>query len=350
MSTNHWPQNPWRAPLVLIAFAVIPNLLNCKAPQSRNQQLPNSSIPSPEPTMLVGRSNEVSSVAFSPDGKTVASGNVGGKIIFWDVETAEVKRTLTDRGIPMASVTFSPDGKMLASEDLVGGIRLWDVQTWEVKQKLLGKRGVFSPDSKIVASSVENFVALWDVNTGEKKLVLRGHNNPVVINSIAISPNGKMVASGSGTFAGNGYETAILWDSQTGEVKHVIKFAEYGNIRVAFSPDSKTVAIMYGDGPVVMVNAQKGDSAPMRAMGRGGVAFSPDGKTLASVSEYKTVKLWDAKTWEVKQTLTGHESTVNSVAFSPNSKMLASGSSDKTVRLWDAQTGQLRLILTGARP
>ncbi len=138
MSTNHWLQNPWRVPLVFTAFAVILSLLNCKASPSRDQQLSNSPTPSPEPTLLVG--HEVTSVAFSPDGKTIVSGSLDGKVILWDAQTGEVKHIFRFAEYCSIRVAFSPDSKMLASGSRDKTIRLWDLQTGQHKLTLTSAR------------------------------------------------------------------------------------------------------------------------------------------------------------------------------------------------------------------
>ncbi|WP_084763412.1 NACHT and WD repeat domain-containing protein, partial [[Scytonema hofmanni] UTEX B 1581] len=253
-----------------------------------------------ERNRLQGHSELVISVAFSPDGKTLASGSADKTIKLWDVATGKISQTLTGHSKWVNSVAFSPDGKTLASGSADKTIKLWDVATGKLSQTLTGHSdGVysvaFSPDGKTLASgSGDKTIKLWDVATGKPSQTLTGHRDKVI--SVAFSPDGKTLASGS-------YDDTIkLWDMATGK-------------------PSQTLT-----GHRDKVNS---------------VAFSPDGKTLASGSPDKTIKLWDVATGKLSQTLTGDSDEVSSVAFSPDGKTLASGSADKTIKLWDVATGKL---------
>ena len=234
---------------------------------------------------LVGHRYTVHSVAFGPDGKTLASGSEDNTIILWDTATGEHIKTLARSTGPFVgptdpltghtdtiySVAFSPDGKTLASSSEDETIILWDTTTGE--------------HIKTLARSTGPFVGPTDP--------LTGHTDTVY--SVAFSPDGKTLASGSAD------NTIILWDTATGQYKQTLT----GHKRAVYS-----------------------------------VAFSPDGKTLASGSWDKTIILWDTTTWKYIHTLAGHEKVVYSVAFSPDGQILASGSADKAIILWDTATGK----------
>ena len=242
------------------------------------------------------------------------------------------------------SVAFSPDGSTLASGSWDGTIRLWNAVTGEHKTTLEGYWGVlfvaFSPDGSTLASGSDDTIRLWNAVTGEHKTTLEGHEGDV--NSVAFSPDGSTLASGSSD------RTIRLWNAVTGEYKTTLE-GYWGVLFVAFSPDGSTLA-SGSDDTIRLWNAVTGEYKTTLEGHEGdvnSVAFSPDGSTLASGSSDRTIRLWNAVTGEHKTILEGHEGDVNSVAFSPDGSTLASGSSDRTIRLWNAVTGEYKTILEG---
>ena len=287
-------------------------------------------------------------VAFSPDGRTLASAR-GGEIYLWDAVTGEHKHTLTGHKYEVNGVEFSPDGKTLASGSGDQTIRLWDANTGEHKRTLTGHTDdvtsvSFSPDGRTLASgSWDDTIRLWDASTGEHKRTLTGHTSWV--KSVSFSPDGRTLASGSVD------ETVRLWDIATGEDKRTLAGHTGSVISVTFSPDGNTLTSGSVDGTVRLWDANTG--AYIRTLtghtGRvSSVAFSPDGVILARGND-DAIHLWDVVTGEHKHTLIGHTSWIDSVAFSPDGRTLASGSGsgDKTIRLWDAVTGEHKWTLTG---
>ena len=289
------------------------------------------------PLTLKGHSDCVHSVAFSPDGKSLASGSDDATIKLWD--TAGRKELLTFKGYSrmVLSVAFSPDGRRLASGSEDHTIKLWDTVTGRELLALGGHSErvysvAFSPDGKRLASgSMDHTIKLWDSVEGKGILTLKGHSGYVY--SVVFSPDGKRLASGSLD------NTIKLWGAVTGKKLLTLRGHSNAVRSVAFSPDGKRLASGSNDKTVKLWDIA-GAKALLTLKGHSrtvlSVAFSPDGKALASASKDGTIKLWDTAGGKELITLNGHSLDVWSVAFSPDGKRLASGSQDKTIMLWDA--------------
>jgi WD40 repeat protein/tRNA A-37 threonylcarbamoyl transferase component Bud32 len=248
-------------------------------------------------------SERITDLQFSPDGKTVASAT-GEETKIWDVETLSVHHELDGS----ETVAFSPDGRVLATGGPGGStkIQLWDVASGKPQQTLSGigernlKSLVFSPDGKILASGGEsrtrrNFV-LWDARTGKELAAPVGHLGAV--DSIAFSPDGKIVCTGA--FDGK----IKLWNTRTWkeidtriEGRHILWV-----VNVAFSPDGKTLVSGSQDGTIRLWHVATGGhllTLEAHKASVKSVAFSPDGTLLASASADGTIRLWPAATQEV---------------------------------------------------
>lgn len=268
---------------------------------------------------LLGHTSAVTSLAFSADGKTLASTDLDGTLRLWDVTTGKERATFHSHTKSDISMVFSPDGKTLAQVSNDKTIKLWDVATGKERGTLQGHTATvssvaYSLDSKTLASaSLDKTVKLWDMVTGKERGTLQGHTAAVC--SVAYSPDSKTLASTSLD------RTVKLWDMATGKERASLQRR----------PAEVTLASSLPGHPAVV--------AP--------VVFSPDGKILASPSVGNAITLWDVATCKERATIWRHLAPVNSVAFSRDGQTLVSASFDNTVTLWDMAIGKERTVLQG---
>ncbi|MEV6735275.1 trypsin-like peptidase domain-containing protein [Streptomyces sp. NPDC051364] len=294
---------------------------------------------------LTGHTEWVEDVAFSPDRKTLATASDDNTARLWNVTTGKTRKTLTGHTDALLSVAFSTDGKTLATASGDKTVRLWNVTTGKTRKTLTGHTGwvedvAFSPDRKTLATaSDDKTVRLWNATTGKTRKILTGHTQAVL--GVAFSTDGKTLATGSTD------QTVRLWNVTTGKTRKTLTGHNNSVNSVAFSPDGKTLATASSDSTAKLWDVATGVTRTT-LIGHTDLiyssTFSPNGHTLATASGDKTARLWDVTTAE---TLVGHTDSVNSVVFSPDSKTLATASGDKTVRLWNATTGKTSKTLTG---
>jgi WD40 repeat protein len=312
---------------------------------------------------LSGHTDGVDTIAFSPDGKLLASGSTDSQIQaaestdkeikLWDVASGSLRQTLAGHKRVVFGVVFSPDGKLLASCSGDKTIKLWDVASGTLKQTLSGHHSWvlsvgFSPDGEVLASgSADCSVKLWDVASGALRKTLTFANGVGFagwVESVAFNPDGRLLALGMGD------NTVKLLDMPIGTLGRTLTGHTNVVTCVAFSPDGKLLVSGSDDNTVKLWDVASG--AVRRTLighshGVQRVAFSPDGILLASGSTDETIKLWDVASGNLRQTLAGHGGIVFSVAFSPDGKLLASGSEDKTIKLWRHTTGSALSQLVG---
>ena len=294
---------------------------------------------------LEGHTDNVWSVAFSPDGKTLASGSWDQTVRLWAVETEQLRHILTGHTGEVNSVAFSPDGGTLASGSWDGTIRLWQPHTGQLKRTLTDHNGgigtiAFSPDGKMLASaSADQTVRLWNTTTWQTEKIVRGHS--LVVDWVAFSPDSTIIASGSRD------QTVRLWNVQTGqEIRTLIGHTH--DIRgIVFSPDGNTLVTGDADGTVLLWQTHTGQLKRRLLDKTGGikpVAFSPDGGTLA-LGNWNVIRLWDPQTGKYKIPLEV-EGGVLSIAHSPDGLTLASGGGDNLVRLLESTPPEVPFATT----
>jgi class 3 adenylate cyclase len=242
---------------------------------------------------LCGHTDATISLAFAPDGRTLATGSNDRTVKLWEIATRRELGLLLGHADHVHTVRFSPDGKLLAAGGSDTTVRVWEIASGQSIACLQGHEAAvwpveFSPDGEILASgSYDTTLRLWDVGSQRVMAILAGHQGAV--RGVAFSPDGRLLATGSFD------QTIKLWD--VGSHRELASLI--------------------------------GHKGPVRS-----VAFSPDGALLASCGGDDAIMLWDVATKETKATLRGHTAPVFSAAFSSDGKRLASASLDQTVRLW----------------
>lgn len=280
------------------------------------------------------------SLAFSPDGKLLATGDVNGEIYLWQIADGQPVLSCKGHAGWVHAIAFSPNGKMLCSASSDHTVKLWDVSDGSCLKTLTGhhqrvRSVAFSPDGMtIVSGGSDATIRLWDTNSGKCIRVLSGHKSYIWV--VAFSPDGSAIASGSED------KSIKLWHVNTGKCWQTLSEHNRWVRTITFSPDGKLLASGSGDRTVKIWEISTGKclrTLVKHTQRLRSVAFSPDGKLIASGSGDRTVRLWNVADGQCLKTLHGHNSLLTSVAFSPDGTILATGGEDRSVRLWEVSTG-----------
>ena len=306
---------------------------------------------------------KINDVKFSLDGNLLAVATDIG-VWLYDAHTGSEIALLNDKPKNVRTIAFSPDGKTLAtgSWSREGAIQLWDIATATLISSIgIGSIDVlaFSEDDKTLASvgsSQGLQFHVWDVDTGLEVSHFEGQQNRFNFGVLAISPNHRFFASAGG-------KKVFLWDTETQTLKHTIEADSASHL--AFSPDSKT--LVSGRMTIQLWDVETGNQMS-RLDGHAdkvdALTFSPDGKTLAIGDSSREIWLWNIPTINNQLTqrqlgsitsklatdtpnLTEHIRAIETLAFTADGRTLVSASRDTTIRLWDVDTGNSRLMTDG---
>ena len=297
----------------------------------------------------IKETERVEHVSYSPDGKLIVSA-LFSAVKLWDAETGRFIRNIGGDDM-VHNVCFSPDGSLLA---VTGSEVVFDPGSRQLAMATCTKLFVtetgkylvrsrhyrhnggpvcFSPDGRQLVTGSPD-IKLWDIKTANCLRKFAGHPNgrtPSYVTSVAFSPDGQLIASGSNK------GTAKLWNVLSGECVHTLKTGWIFE-SVCFSPDGKLLATGSRDHTSRLWDVKSGECLNTfygHTETVSSVCFSADQKLLASGSWDHTVKLWETATGKCVRTLKGHTDHVNSVSFSPDGESIASGSSDNTMQVWE---------------
>jgi WD40 repeat protein len=303
---------------------------------------------------FTGHSKDITSVAFSPDGRTALSGSLDNTARLWEVATGKQLLTFTghapvfpERAIDV--VAFSPDGRTALSgrrtERTISngdGLKLWDLETGKELQtfKLFHGPAAFSPNGRTVLSNgsdtmfgLDPKLKLWDVITGKELRTLR--NSPAYVVAFLSDARTALSIDWDGNFT--------RWDAATGRELRTYKLRERMALweyihSVAFSPDGSTALIGSSEKTIKLWDLANGKELQSFTGSKyvPTVAFAPDGRTVVSSgSWHSSLKLWEVATGKELRTFSGHKGIVRAVALSPDGRTALSASEDTTLKLWD---------------
>jgi WD40 repeat protein/transcriptional regulator with XRE-family HTH domain len=308
-----------------------------------------------QPLLVLRRQqNWAWAIAFSPDGRTLASGGRDCGIYLWDISSGKLIQILEEASRIILAVQFSPNCKFLASSDADGAVKIWDLKTGILSQTFHKQSSdtnwirtvAWSPDgTKLASGGKANQINLWDIQTGKLLRTLIGHQD--WLRSLDWSQDGAYLVSGSDD------QTIIIWDGQTGEQIRTLTGHRNRVASVRFCPRDTDPYLLASSSEDCTIKLWNGQTGQLLKTLKGhhhwvwAIAWNANGTTLASGSFDRTIKLWDIQDGHLLKTVQGYTNWVWAIAWSPDGSVLASGSDDAMIRLWNVATGKITQTLTG---
>ena len=309
---------------------------------------------------LTGHQDSVNSVAYSPDRSIIASSsgsqfnNSVNEIKLWNASDGSLRKTIAAHSAGIYSIAFSPDGRLLASVSADSFAKTWKVADGTSVNTFLGYKytteALAFKDANVFASVGGGSVSVWNTAKGEL-LYTNVANSQYGAKCVAFSPNGSLLAVGTGSGNVNSINEIKLWNAGDGSFRKTLPSHTTGTYGVAFSPDNLTLASANTDGSVRLWKVNQNTNATVLTGHTGDVncvAYAPNGSILASGDSSGKIIRWNAATGALLDSpMSGHTGSISSIAFSPDSSLIVSGSDDQTIKIWNAGTGAIVRTLTG---
>jgi WD40 repeat protein/ABC-type oligopeptide transport system substrate-binding subunit len=313
-------------------------------------------LASPQRFTLHGHNTSVTAVAFSPDGKLLATSSLDGVALVWETGTGKLLTSLpsnTTAPDQSPAVSFSPDGQFILTNSDEHYGRVWEVKTGRLVSSHLFNSGIhtsrFSPDGKTIISMTRTDLTLWETATGSElnnlySLQISPDLPFDTLRAVTFSPDGKLIG-----LAGPA-STARVLEAATGKVLFELGGHSGAVNTIYFSPDSQLIATASDDKTARVWEAKNGNLL-YQLNGHSGrvlqASFSPDNRLIVTTSDDKTARLWEAATGKPLGEPLIHLMAINNAAFSPDNKLLVTSNDDNMARVWEVETGKLVNELRG---